>query len=60
MRVEVIVLWFLMGLSLLAAGITSLGTLYLPGVCLIIAGILTIILAIVSEMRQKPVTPAKK
>jgi hypothetical protein len=60
MRVEVIVLWFLMGLSLLAAGITSLGTLYMTGVCLIIAGLLTIILAIVSEMRQKPVTPAKK
>ena len=59
MRIEVIVLWFLMGLALLAAGITSLGVLYTSGMCLILAGILAIILAIVSEARQKPVAPAK-
>ncbi len=48
-----------MGLALLAAGITSLGTLYVPGLCLILAGIIAIILSIVSEARQKPAAPAK-
>ena len=48
-----------MGLALLAAGITSLGTLYVPGLCLILAGIIAIILSIVSEARQKPASSRK-
>jgi glucose dehydrogenase len=59
-KVVMVVLWFLIGLCLLAGGITSLGTLYMTGMCLTIAGILTIILAIVLLMKKKPeVAPAK-
>jgi len=55
-----VVLWFLVGLCLLAGGITSLGKLYMTGLSLIVAGILVIILAIVLFMKKKPETaPAK-
>jgi len=53
-KVIMVVLWFLIGLCLLAGGITSIGTLYMTGLSLIIAGILTIILAIVLLMKKKP------
>ncbi len=53
-KIVMVVLWFLIGLALLAGGITSLGTLYMTGISLIIAGILTIILAIIILMKKKP------
>ena len=49
-----VALWFLVGLFLLIGGITSMMTLYITGVSLIIAGILTIILAIGLAMKKKP------
>jgi uncharacterized membrane protein len=59
-KVAMVVLWFLVGLCLLAGGITSLGKLYMTGLSLIVAGILVIILAIVLFMKKKPETaPAK-
>ena len=45
-KMVMVALWFLVGLFLLIGGITSMMTLYITGVSLIIAGILTIILAI--------------
>ncbi len=55
------VLLFLIGLALLAGGITAMGTLYMTSICLIIAGILTIILAIAMAMMKKHemMAPAK-
>jgi uncharacterized membrane protein HdeD (DUF308 family) len=60
-KMVMVVLWFLIGLFLLIGGITSMMTLYITGVSLIIAGILTIILAIVLAMKKKPemAAPAK-
>jgi ABC-type methionine transport system permease subunit len=52
-KIVIVVLWFLIGLALLAGGITSLHTLYMTGISLIVAGILTIILAIVMLMKKK-------
>jgi hypothetical protein len=53
-KIVMVVLWFLIGLCLLAGGITSLGKLYMTGLSLGIAGILVIILAIVLFMKKKP------
>jgi predicted phage tail protein len=53
-KIVMVVLWFLIGLCLLAGGITSLGKLYMTGLSLVIAGILVIILAIVLFMKKKP------
>lgn len=51
-KMVMVALWFLVGLFLLIGGITSMMTLYITGVSLIIAGILTIILAIVLAMKK--------
>lgn len=45
-------LMFLVGLFVLAAGVTSMGTLYMTGVSLIIAGILVIISAILLAVKK--------
>jgi len=60
-KMVMVALWFLIGLLLLVAGITAMGTLYVTGVCLIIAGLLIIIVAIKKTLMKKPemATPAK-
>ena len=45
-------LMFLVGLFVLVAGVTSMGTLYMTGVSLIIAGILVIISAILLAVKK--------
>jgi len=52
-KIVAAVLLILVGLALIAGGATSLGTLYATGLCLIIAGILIIILAIKMAMAMK-------
>jgi low temperature requirement protein LtrA len=55
-KVVMVALWFLVGLVLLVGGLMPSMTRY----CLIVAGILVIILAIVLIMKKKPETdPAK-
>jgi len=49
-----VALWFLVGLFLLIGGIASMGTLYVTGICLVIAGLLVIILALKKAMWKKP------
>jgi uncharacterized membrane protein HdeD (DUF308 family) len=58
-KVVAAILLVLIGLALVAGGYTSLGTLYATGICLIIAGILMIILAIKMAMKCETKTPAK-
>jgi len=45
-------LMFLVGLFVLVAGVTSMGTLYMTGVSLIIAGILVIISALLLAVKK--------
>jgi len=45
-KMVMLALWLLVGLFLLIGGITAMGTLYVTGICLILAGLLVIILAI--------------
>jgi hypothetical protein len=47
------ILVFLIGLTLIVGGYTSLGTLYTTGLCLIIAGILVIVLIILKMMKMQ-------
>ena len=47
------ILLVLIGLALAVGGYMSLGTIYATGICLIIAGILMIILAIKMAMAMK-------
>jgi uncharacterized membrane protein len=56
-----VAMWFLIGLLLLIAGITAMGVLYVTGICLILAGLLIIIVAIKKAMMKKPemTAPAK-
>jgi Ca2+/H+ antiporter len=55
-KVVMVALWFLVGLCLLAGGLSSMLTAY----CLDLAGILVIILAIVLYLKKKPEgAPAK-
>jgi len=53
-KMVMVALWFLVGLFLLIGGITSMETLYVTGICLIIAGLLIIILAIKKALWKKP------
>jgi len=53
-KMVMVALWFLVGLFLLIGGITSMGTLYVTGICLVIAGLLVIILALKKAMWKKP------
>ena len=54
-----VVLFFLIGLCLLVGGITSYMTLMITGYSLMLAGILTIILAIaMAMMKEKMKAPA--
>ena len=48
------ILLILIGLALLAGGITSIRVLRLAGISFIIAGVLTIILAVIVLMMKKP------
>ena len=52
-KVVAAILLVLIGLALVVGGAMSLGTLYVTGVCLIIAGVLMIILAIKMAMAMK-------
>ena len=56
-----VAMWFLIGLLLLIAGITAMGVLYVTGICLILAGLLIIIVAIKKALWKKPemTAPAK-
>ena len=54
-KTVMVVLWFLVGLCLLVAGLTGM-TMY----ALDLAGILVIILAIVLQMKKKPEGAAAK
>ncbi len=60
-KVVAAILLVLIGLALAVGGYTTLGTLYATGICLIIAGVLMIILAIKMAMAMKceTKTPAK-
>ena len=60
-KMVMVALWILIGLLLLIAGITSMGVLYVTGICLILAGLLIIIMAIKKAMMKKPemAAPAK-
>ena len=53
-KMVMVALWFLVGLLLLIAGITAMGVLYATGICLIIAGLLIIIMAIKKALMKKP------
>jgi uncharacterized integral membrane protein len=56
-----VALWILIGLLLLIGGITAMGTLYVTGICLLLAGLLIIIVAIKKAMMKRPemAAPAK-
>ena len=60
-KLVMVALWILIGLLLLIAGITAMGVLYVTGICLILAGLLIIIVAIKKAMMKKPemAAPAK-
>jgi len=60
-KMVMVALWFLIGLLLLIGGITSMGTLYVTGICLILAGLLIIVVAIKKALMKKPemTAPAK-
>ncbi|HVP95915.1 hypothetical protein [Methanoregula sp.] len=49
-KMVMVALWFLVGLFLLIGGIAGMGTLYVTGICLVIAGLLIIVLAIKKAM----------
>jgi hypothetical protein len=53
-KMVMVALWILAGLFLLIGGITSMGTLYVTGICLAIAGLLFIIMALMKAMWKKP------
>jgi hypothetical protein len=53
-KMVMVALLFLVGVFLLIGGITSMGTLYVTGICLGIAGLLVIILALKKAMWKKP------
>jgi len=57
-KMVMVALWFLVGLFLLIGGITAMMTLYVTGICLIIAGLLVIVLAIKKALWKMP-APAK-
>ena len=52
-KIVAVILLVLIGLALVVGGYTSLGTLYVTGISLIIAGVLMIILAIKMAMAMK-------
>ena len=58
-KVVAAVLLVLIGLALIVGGYTSLGAVYVTGICLIIAGVLMVILAIKMAMKCETKTPAK-
>jgi uncharacterized membrane protein len=60
-KMVMVALWILIGLLLLIAGITAMGVLYVTGICLILAGLLIIIVAIKKAMMKRPemAAPAK-
>jgi uncharacterized membrane protein len=60
-KMVMVALWILIGLLLLIAGITAMGVLYVTGICLILAGLLIIIMAIKKAMMKHPemAAPAK-
>ena len=58
-KVVAAVLLVLIGLALIVGGYTSLGAVYVTGICLIIAGVLMVILALKMAMKCETKTPAK-
>ena len=60
-KMVMVALWILIGLLLLIGGITAMGTLYVTGICLLLAGLLIIIVAIKKAMMKQPgmTAPAK-
>ncbi|ABS56116.1 hypothetical protein Mboo_1599 [Methanoregula boonei 6A8] len=60
-KMVMVAVWILIGLLLIIAGVTSMMTLYITGICLILAGLLIIIVAIKKALWKKPemMAPAK-
>jgi hypothetical protein len=57
-KVVAAILLVLIGLALIVGGAMGIGTLYVTGLCLIIAGVLMVILAIKMAMAMKCETKA--